>query len=165
MLLSLFTLAHVAISLVGILAGFFAMFGLLTSRSYDRWTAIFLVTTISTSVTGFLFPVQHFLPSHAVGILSIVVLSAASFARYVRQLNGAWRKVYVIGVVLALYLNVFVAIVQAFLKTPALKAFAPTQTEFPFKATQLAVLVLFIALGVVATVRFRPPSRQKISFT
>ena len=163
MILTLFTLAHVVISLAGILAGIPVLFGLLTHRQFDRWNLVFLATTVSTSATGFLFPVQHFMPSHAVGIISLVVLAAAIFARYARHLNGPWRKVYTIGAVLALYLNVFVAIVQAFLKTPALKALAPTQTELPFKATQLAVLALFIALGVVATVRFHAKAGQTIS--
>jgi hypothetical protein len=162
MLLTLFTLVHVVISLSGILSGFFVLFGLLTGRSFDRWTAIFLATTVGTSVTGFLFPVQRFMPSHAVGILSLVILAAAIYARYCRHLNGPWRKVYAISAVLALYLNVFVGIVQAFLRTPVLKALAPTQTEFPFKATQLAVLVVFVALGALAAIRFRSTA-QKIS--
>lgn len=97
MLLTLLTLTHVVISLAGILAGFVILFGLLTASRYDRWTAIFLVTTIASSATGFLFPVQHFLPSHAVGIISLVVLALATYARYGRRLNGAWRKVYAIG--------------------------------------------------------------------
>ena len=163
MILTLFTLAHVVISLAGILAGIFVLFGLLTNQRIDRWNLVFLVTTVATSATGFLFPVQHFMPSHAVGIISLVVLAAAIYARYARHLNGPWQKVYTISAVLALYLNVFVAIVQAFLKTPALKALAPTQTELPFKATQLTVLVLFIALGVAATVRFHGKAGQTIS--
>lgn len=162
MFLTLFTLAHVVISLAGILAGVFVLFGFLTNRRLDRWHAVFLATTVATSVTGFLFPVQHFMPSHGVGIISLAVLAPAIYARYARHLNGPWRKVYTIAAVLALYLNVFVAIVQAFLKTPALKALAPTQTELPFKATQLAVLALFIVFGAVATVRFNAKAGQPI---
>lgn len=163
MFLSLLTFFHVVISLGGILAGFVVLFGLLTASRYDRWTAIFLVTTVITSATGFLFPVQHFLPSHAVGLISLVVLAAASYARYNRQLNGPWRKVYAISAVLALYLNVFVAIVQSFLKVPVLKVLAPTQTEAPFKTAQLTVLVIFIVLGAVAIVRFDAKAARKIS--
>lgn len=163
MLLTLFTLTHVVISLAGMVAGLFVLLGFLTAHSNDRWTALFLITTAATSATGFLFPVQHFLPSHAVGVISLVVLAVASYARYIRHLNGPWRKLYTIGAVLALYLNVFVAIVQAFMKVPALRAVAPTQTEAPFKATQLTVLVLFIVLGLVATIRFDPKTPEKIS--
>ena len=152
MLLTL-TLAHVAISLAGIAAGFVVLFGLLTGTERDRWTSFFLITTVATSATGYLFPVHHFLPSHAVGIISLIALGIAIYARYSRRLNGGWRKTYVIAAVLSLYLNVFVAIVQSFLKVPALKALAPTQTETPFKATQLSVLILFVILGIVATVR------------
>src|SRR5580700_3417303 len=122
MFLTLLTFAHVIISCAGIFAGFFVLFGLLRGRRLDCWTAFFLTTTAATSATGFLFPVHHFMPSHAVGILSLIVLAVATFARYGRRLSGVWRKVYVINALLALYLNVFVAIVQVFLKTPALKA-------------------------------------------
>ena len=127
MLLTLLTIAHVIISLVGILAGFVFLFALLSGREHERWTTVFLTTTVVTSVTGFLFPFERFLPSHAVGILSLVVLAAAIYAKYSRRLNGGWRKVYVISAVTALYFNVFVAIVQAFMKIPALHAIAPTQ--------------------------------------
>jgi succinate dehydrogenase/fumarate reductase cytochrome b subunit len=114
-------------------------------------------------VTGFFFPVHHFMPSHAVGILSLLVLAIAIYARYARHLLGAWRKIYVAGAVSALYLNVFVGIVQAFLKVPALKDLAPTQTEPPFKVTQLLVLTLFVALGIVAAIRFRNEPVQAAS--
>jgi hypothetical protein len=150
-----YTLVHVLISLVGILSGFVVLSGLLTAKRLNGWTALFLATTVATSATGFGFPFERLLPSHLVGIVSLVVLAVAIFARYVRQLAGAWRKVYVIGAVVALYLNVFVFIVQAFLKMPALKAIAPTQSEPPFKITQLVVLAIFIVLGVVAALRFR----------
>ena len=150
-----FTLIHVVISLVGILSGFIVLFGMLTAKRLNRWTALFLATTVATSVTGFGFPFDHLLPSHKVGIISLVVLAVAIFARYRRNLACAWRKTYVVSAVLALYLNVFVLIVQAFLKIPALKNIAPTQNDPPFKLTQLVVLVTFIALGIVATIRFR----------
>jgi hypothetical protein len=136
------------ISLVGIFSGFVVLFGLLTGKRLDGWTWLFLTTTVATSVTGFFFPFRGFTPAHAVGILSLTILAIALYARYSRQLNGAWRKTYVFTAMLSLYLNVFVLIVQAFQKVPALKDLAPTQTEPPFKLTQLVVLVLFVLLGI-----------------
>jgi hypothetical protein len=152
------TFIHVVISLVGILAGFVVLFGLLSAKRLDGWTALFLATTVATSVTGFFFPVDHFMPSHAVGIISLVVLTVTIFARYPRNLAGGWRKAYVIGAVVSLYLNVFVGIVQAFLKIPALHALAPTQTAPAFKIAQLAALVLFIGLAIAAVRKFRSAS-------
>ena len=149
------TFVHVVISLIGIVSGFVVVFGLLTAKRMDGWTALFLSTTAATSATGFLFPFHKFLPSHAVGIVSLVVLALATFGRYARHLAGAWKSIYAISAVVALYLNVFVLIVQLFLKVPALKALAPTQTEMPFKLVQLAVLLLFVVLGIFSTIRFR----------
>lgn len=160
MILKIYTLIHVLISLAAILAGFVVVFGLLNAKRLEGWTAFFLTTTALTSVPGFFFPSQHILPSHIVGGISLVVLAAAIYARYPRQLGGSWRKVYVISAVLAFYLNVFVAIVQAFLKIPALKALAPTQTEPPFQLTQLLLLVLFVGLGVFCVIRFKSPTTQ-----
>jgi hypothetical protein len=119
--LAVFTLFHVALSVVGILAGFFVVFGLISAKQSKIWTGTFLVTTVATSVTGFLFPFHKFLPSHALGIVSIFVLALTIPALYVFHLAGAWRRVYVVGTVIALYLNVFVLIAQFFLKIPALK--------------------------------------------
>ena len=150
-----FTMIHVVISLVGIVSGFVVVFGLLTGQRLDRWTAVFLATTIATSVTGFGFPVDRLLPSHIVGAISLVVLGVAMFARYGRQLAGRWRAVYVVLAVLALYFNVFVGVVQAFLRIPVLRTMAPTQSEPPFVLTQLTVLVVFVALSIAAVVRFR----------
>jgi hypothetical protein len=153
--LQVFTLTHVAISLIGIASGLIVLGGLIADKRLSGWTALFLMTTVATSVTGFLFPFHRFMPSHAVGIISLVILTLAIYARYPRRLAGGWRKVYVIGAVVALYLNVFVLIVQMFAKIPALKDLAPTQTEPPFKSTQLVVLVLFVVFGIIATFRFR----------
>ena len=150
-----FTIVHVVLSLLGILSGFVVVFGLLTSRLLDGWTALFLVTTALTSVTGFLFPVHRFMPSHVFGILSLIALAIAIFARYRRHLAGSWRRSYVISSMAALYLNVFVLIVQLYMKVPALKAIAPTQSEAPFKVTQLTTLAFFIILGILASMRFR----------
>src|SRR5262245_5615606 len=143
--------SHVALSQVGIGAGFYVMYGLLAHKATERWTAVFLITTILTSVTGFLFPFTQFLPSHAVGILSLVILPVAVVAKYVFQRRGAWRWLYTVSSVAALYLNMFVLVVQLFLKVPALHALAPTQTEPAFLVAQLLNLGLHIWLGVAVT--------------
>ena len=155
MILSAFTLFHVALSLVGIGSGFVVVYGLLGSRRFDGWTALFLTTTVATSVTGFLFPFHRFLPSHGVGIVSLIILAIAIAARYRFRLAGGWRRTYAITAVIALYLNVFVLIVQLFLKVPSLKAIAPTQSEPPFQLTQLATLLLFALLTIRAAIKFR----------
>ena len=152
--LAAFTIFHVAISLIGILAGLVVVFGMLTARRLDGWTGLFLWTTVATSVTGYMFPVHKLLPSHVVGFISLLVLAIAMFAFYRRHLGGGWRSAYVITAVIALYLNVFVLVVQLFERVPALKALAPTQSEPPFKIVQLVVLVLFIIIGIFATKRF-----------
>ena len=151
---STFTLVHVALSLVGILTGFVVVVGLLTGKRLEGWTAVFLASTVATSMTGFGFPFEHFLPPHYVGVLSLLVLAVALLARYAFHLSGAWRWIYVVSTAIALYLNVFVGVVQAFEKVPALKAMAPTQSEPPFVIAQLVVLALFVALATVATKRF-----------
>jgi hypothetical protein len=156
MSLATYTFIHVIISLIGIGSGFVVMWGLLEGKKLDGITAIFLVTTVLTSLTGFGFPFEHLLPSHVVGIISLVVLALAIPARYVFHLAGSWRWIYVITSALALYLNIFVLVVQSFMKVPALKALAPTQKEPPFLAAQLVVLVAFIAVTIFATVRFHP---------
>ena len=150
-----FTFVHVVLSLIGIFTGFVVVFGLLTAKRLDGWTAIFLASTALTSVTGFMFPFHKFLPSHGVGIVSLVVLALAIPARYVFHLVGGWRRTYVITAMIALYLNVFVLIAQLFMKVPALKAMAPTQSEPPFLVTQLVVMAFFVVLAVLATIRFR----------
>ncbi len=153
--LAIFTLFHVILSLVGILAGFVVMFGLLTAKQLHGWTALFIWTTVATSVTGFLFPFHKFLPSHVIGILSLLVLTIAIYALYGKHLTGAWRKAYAVNAMIALYFNVFVLVAQLFMKVPALKALAPTQSEAPFKGAQLAVLVVFVVLTILAAIKFR----------
>jgi len=149
------TVVHVVISLVGIGSGFVVMYGLLTASELHGWTALFLSTTLATSVTGFLFPFQKFTPAIGFGIVSLIALALAIPALYIFELAGAWRWIYVVGSVLALYLNVFVGIVQAFQKVPVLNTLAPKQSEPPFVFTQLAVLVLFVVLGIFTTIRFQ----------
>ena len=156
MSLSTFTTLHVIISLIGIVAGLVVLLGMLGGRKLDGWTAIFLATTVLTSATGFLFPFNKLLPSHVVGIISLAVLAIALLALYGLHLAGVWRWIYVAAAVLALYLNVFVGVVQAFQKLAFLQPFAPTQTEAPFIVAQVAVLAIFAALGVLAVRSFHP---------
>ncbi len=156
MSLALFTAIHVGISLIGIASGFIVLLGMLRGRALPAVNALFLITTVLTSLTGFLFPFKGITPGIVVGILSIVVLVLAIAARYMGHLAGGWRGTYVVTATIALYFNVFVFVVQSFEKVPSLHALAPTQTEMPFKLAQLAVLVLFIAAGVSAFRRFRP---------
>jgi hypothetical protein len=150
-----FTIVHVVLSLVGIVSGLAVVAGLIAARRLDGWTVLFLASTVATSATGFGFPVDHVLPSHVVGVISLVVLAVAILARYGRRLAGGWRTIYVIGAVLALYLNVFVLIVQAFRRVPVLTAMAPTQSEPPFLAAQLVVMALFVVSGIAAVRGFR----------
>lgn len=152
---SLSLYGHVALSLVGIVAGMVVVLGMLSAKPLPCWTKAFLITTVVTSATGFILPAQHFMPSHAVGIISLVVLAVAIFALYGRHLAGGWRKAYVISAITSLYLNVFVLIVQLFLKVPALKALAPTQTEPPFGIAQGATLLVFVLLGIGALRLFK----------
>jgi len=152
---STFTLLHVFISLVGIGSGLIVAFGFVNGKLLSGWNLIFLITTVLTSVTGFLFPVEHLLPSHKVGIISLVVLAIAIAALYLFHLARKWRAIYVITATMALYLNCFVAVVQSFLKIPALHAMAPTGTEPPFLVAQTIVLLLFVVLGIFAIKRFR----------
>jgi hypothetical protein len=149
--------SHVIISLIGIASGLIVMIGLLRGKE-SAWTGIFLATTVLTSATGFLFPFHGLKPPHILGIISLVVLAIAIAARYAFHLRGAWRWIYVVTAAAALYFNCFVGVVQAFEKDPALRALAPKQTEPPFVIAQLAILVLFITLGVFATTRFRVES-------
>ncbi len=158
MSLSAFTTLHVVLSLIGIAAGFVVLFGMLGSKKLPRWTALFLATTVLTSVTGFLFPFDRVLPSHIFGVLSLVVLAVALFALYGRRLAGSWRWIYVAGAAFALYLNSFVAVFQAFLKVPAVHALAPTQAEPPFAIAQGALLLFFIVLTFLAIRKFHPRS-------
>ena len=156
MFLTIYTLIHVVISLLGIAAGFVVIYGMLTAQPLEKWTTFFLATTTATSVTGFFFPFEGFKPAYVIGVISLVALAAAYYALRTKQLAGGWRKVYVISVLVAQYLNCFVLVVQSFLKLPPLKGLAPTQSEPPFAIAKGVVLVLFIVLGVATVKRFRP---------
>jgi hypothetical protein len=152
---STFTLVHVWLSLIGMGAGLVVMLGLLAGKTLGGWTALFLTTTAATSITGFAFPFDHLLPSHKVGIVSLAVLALALLARYGFRLTGPSRRVYAVCAGLALYLNVFVAVVQAFEKVSFLNAMATTQTEPVFVVAQVVVLALFAVLTIGAARRFR----------
>ena len=158
MSLSAFTMVHVIISLIGIATGFIVLFGLLGSHRLPGMTALFLLTTILTSVTGFLFPFDKLLPSHMVGTVSLIVLAIACFALYVMKLSGAWRWIYTLTAMIALYLNVFVLVIQSFLKIGPLHALAPSvpPSEPPFAVVQGIVLVFFVIAIIGAARRFRP---------
>jgi hypothetical protein len=158
MSLSTFTTVHVIISLIAIISGIIVMFGLLGSNRRPGMTAIFLLFTILTSVTGFLFPFEKLLPSHMIGILSLVLLAIACISLYVMKLSGPWRPTYIVTAMTSLYLNVFVLIIQAFLKVPALHALAPSvpPSEPPFAIIQGIVLLFFVLVIIGAVRRFRP---------
>jgi hypothetical protein len=151
-------ITHVVISLLGIVSGYVVIGGMLQAQRLPRMTAFFLITTVLTSATGFLFPFVKLLPSHILAVLSLIVLAIAIYALYSRKLAGGWRATYVVTAIVAQYFNVFVLIVQAFQKLPPLKALAPTQTEPPFAIVQAMNLVAFLVLGYLATKRFQPES-------
>src|SRR5437867_5544533 len=159
MMLQIYTIIHPLISLVTICAGFVVVLGMLAGKRLDGWTKWFLITTVATSVTGFFFPFHGFTPAIGLGIISLPFLALTIFARYPKHLAGAWRWIYVIGAVICLYFNLFVLVVQLFEKIPALHALAPTQTESPFKLTQLIVLLVSALLAIVAVIRFHPRPR------
>src|SRR5215467_3751585 len=147
---------HVVLSLIGIASGLVVLYGMLTSKQLGGWTALFLGTTILTSVTGFLLPPFDFDPPRVVGLISLVLLAGACTALYVFRLAPPWRWVYVVTATIALYLNVFVGVVQAFQKVPFLQPLAPTQSEPPFVVAQVVALLAFVALGALAVMRFHP---------
>ncbi len=151
-----FTILHVVISLIGIATGIAVLLGMLNGKRLDGATAVFLATTVLTSVTGFMFPFSQLLPSHIVGAISLVVLVVALIALYGQHLSGAWRWIYIVMATIALYLNVFVGVVQAFQKVSFLRPLAPTQAEPPFVIAQVAALVLFAVLGFLAVKNFHP---------
>jgi hypothetical protein len=152
-----FTFVHVVISLVAIFSGLIVALGMISGRKIEGLTGLFLATTVLTSVTGFFFPYHGFTPGIGVGIISMVVLAVAIFARYIRHMVGGWRKTYVITAVLALYLNCFVLVAQLFEKVPALHALAPKGSEPPFAIAQGLVMAVFIVLGIYAVKGYGEP--------
>jgi hypothetical protein len=158
MSLSTFTMLHVIISLIGVVSGLVVLSGLLGSKVMPSWTALFLVTTILTNATGFLFPFDKLLPSHIIAIISLVLLAIACIALYGMKLAGAWRWIYTLTALIALYLNVFVLVIQGFLKIGPLHALAPSvpPSEPPFAVVQGIILVFFVIAIIGAVRRFRP---------
>jgi hypothetical protein len=150
MILNVLTVVHVVLSVIGIGSGVVALYGLLKAKTPGRWTQAFLATTAATSLTGFLFPFHGVTPAQVLGVLSLIVLIIASLSIYRYHLQGIWRRTYAITAVMALYFNVFVLVVQLFRRVPALSTMAPTQSEPPFQIAQLAVLLLFAAIGIRA---------------
>ncbi|HEX3913856.1 MAG TPA: hypothetical protein VHW71_10145 [Steroidobacteraceae bacterium] len=161
MSLATFTQFHVIISLIAIMSGIVSAFGMLGARRMPGMTAVFLITTAATSITGFMFPTP-FDAADVIGILSLVLLALALVALYGNKLAGAWRGTYVVGAIFALYLNCFVLVVQSFQKISFLHALAPTQKEPPFAVAQGVLLILFIGLSVAAFRKFRPIARAPI---
>ena len=158
--ISILTIVHVLLSLVGIGSGFIVIRGLIGSQKLESWTAIFLAATVATSVTALMFPFGGITPGIILAMISLVALAITIAARYKFHLAGGWRAAYVITAVLAQYLNVFVLIAQSFQKIPQLRSLAPTQAEPPFAIAQLVALIAFLVLGVLSTLRFRPQPLQ-----
>ncbi len=145
---------HVVLSFVGILAGFAVLGGLLRGEiGRNGWTHVFLWTTFWTSLSGFLFPFNGFTPAIGTGVVATLVMIPTLFAFYRFNLEGRWRRIYVIGAVVSLYLNTFVLVVQSFLKFPHLNALAPTGSEPAFAFVQGLVLVFFALAGWRAVTR------------
>jgi hypothetical protein len=149
-----FTLFHVVLSLIGIVAGFVVLHGWITARRREHWTEVFLTSTAATVITGFMFPITVFTPALGVGIASAIVLAVAIASRYWKHLSGHWRETYIVSGLIALYLNSFVLVVQAFQKVPTLHALAPTGSEQPFALVQGLLLVFFIFAGYLSLRRF-----------
>jgi hypothetical protein len=156
--MSTFTFVHTVLSVVALISGVVAVTALFGSNRHASWTAIFFASAVATSATGFGFASTSFMPSHWVGVVSLVVLATALVARYVFHLAGPWHWIYAVGVVLGLYFLIFVSIAQAFMKIPALKAMAPTLSEPPFAIAQGIAMVIFVGFAIAAAVKFRPAS-------
>ncbi len=154
--LSAFTTLHVVISLVAIATGIIVFYGMVAGRRMEGWTSLFLLTTVLTSVTGFMFPNLKVSPAVIFGVISLVVLAAAIAGRYAFHMGGPWRLIYVVCALFALYLNVVVLVVQSFQKLAFLRPLAPTQSEPPFLAVQIVVLIAFVVFGWMAARRFHP---------
>jgi len=162
MVLHIYTIFHTLISLAAIFSGIVVLAAMLSGNRVDCWTKWFLITAVATTVTGFFFPFHRITPAVILGIITVPVLAITIYARYSGRLAGAWRWIYVIGAVMSLYFNLFVFVVQAFEKVPALNAIAPTQTESPFKLTQFVVLIASLLLAIVAVIRFHPNPSHSI---
>jgi len=154
-----FTLFHTALSLIQLVSGIVVVLALMKSQDGGTWMPVYLLSGIATSVTGFLFPFNGFLPSHAFGVLSLILFAVILLARYGFHLTGVWRWIFTASLVLTVYLDAFVAVVQAFLKIPFLHALAPTGSETPFAVAQVVVLILFVWFGIAASRAYHPAVR------
>jgi len=163
MILHIYTIIHTLISLAAVFTGLIVLFGMIGGKRLDGWTKWFLISAVLTTATGFFFPFHGVTPAIILGIISLPFLALTISARYAKHLAGSWRWIYVIGAVICLYFNLFAAVVKAFEKIPALHALAPTQTEPPFKLTQLIVLLVSALLAIIATIRFHPEPRVATS--
>ena len=159
--LQLYTIFHTALSIVAITSGILVVKGLVSSHGRQLWTLLFLWTAWATTLTGFFFPFNGVTPALTLGVISIVPLTLGTLARYRHRLKGPWRSTYVVTIVLTLYFNCFVLVVQAFRHVPELNALAPTQTEPPFKIAQLITLVLFIVAGIASFKRYQPKRAEE----
>jgi len=151
-----FTLLHVIISVIAIVSGFIALGGMYANKYLPGWTALFLLTTALTSITGFFFPNAKITPGQVFGALTLIIMVPTLIGLYGFHLRSAWRWIYTGGAVIILYLNVFVLVAQTFAKVAVLQPLAPTQSEPPFLITELVVLAVFVVLGILALVRFHP---------
>lgn len=153
---------HVVLSFFGLLAGAVVLIALCRGGRQPTWDALLLASTALISLTGFPLasppgtPTPD--PARILGVMELVIVAVAALAIYAKHLSGAWRGIYIVCMVLAVYFNFFVTVVQAFSKIGFLHALAPTGKEPPFLIAQLLALVLFIAIGVTAFRRFRRPS-------
>ena len=162
-----FTLVHVVITLIAIVSGIIIVFGMIGSHRLPKLTALFWLTTVLTTVTGFMFflsPTQAKMltPAAATGIVATLFFLLGLIALYVKQLFGKWRWIYTLSAVISLYLNVFVLIVQSFGKLKIINPAAPMvgppfapPTDFQFAVAQGAALVIFVMLGIITTIKFR----------
>jgi hypothetical protein len=163
MILQIYTVIHTLISVIAIFTSLMVLLGMIGGERFDCWIKWFLSTAVATTITGFFFPFHGFTPAIGLGIISLPFLALTIFARYPKHLAGSWLWIYVIGAVICLYFNLFVAVVQAFEKIPALHALAPTQSEPPFKLTQLVVLLVSALLAIATAIRFHPEPRVATS--
>jgi len=161
--LATYTAVHTVISLIALASGVVVVADLFAPRVRRSWTALFLVTAVLTSATGFGFPFHGVLPSHVLSAVALATLAAAIYALYAAHLSGFWRLTYAISVVANLFFLVFVGIVQAFGKIPILHGFAPNGNELPVTVSQVVALVIFVALGIAAAKVFHRSAREAMA--
>ena len=154
-----FTLLHTIISVIGLLSGLIVLGGMYGAQRLPGWTALFLLTTALTSITGFFFPNAKITPGQIFGAITLIVMVPTLTGLYGFHLRGAWRWIYTGGAVIVLYLNFFVLVAQLFAKVTVLQPLAPTQSEPPFLITEIVVLAIFVVLGILALVKFHPERR------